>query len=184
MINEATVYEEIPNFYKIVHLNVFRRTPGVTFDNVPLGAFPRIDAVDRVIHQGEAVSPGPVGKVSRPWYMHTHQDDHLVVLAGVRSVEIYRREQGQVERFDVAPDFVRRDGRVVFEGPAMLIWPRGVFHRVRSGRAGSAAVNFAVHHRGIDMRTNFSIYALDTDTGEFSVLREGWLDQSQPPTTV
>ncbi len=184
MLNEVRVLEEVPGFYRIIPLNEFRRTPGVTFDNVPVKAFPGLGAIDRVIHEKEAVSPAAVEGVERPWYMHTHQDDHLVVLSGTRHVDIYTREQGRVETFSVGAEVVRRSGEVVFQGPAMLVWPRGVFHRVRSGAEGSAAVNFAVHHRGIDIRTNFNIYSLDTRTGDWRVLREGWRDQGQGPETT
>ncbi|MCJ7683554.1 MAG: hypothetical protein MUO68_04595 [Desulfobacteraceae bacterium] len=61
MINEMNVFKEIPGFYKIIPLNVLRNTPGVTFDNVPTQALPRIDAIDRVIHESSAISPGSVG---------------------------------------------------------------------------------------------------------------------------
>ena len=44
----------------------------------------------------------------------------------------------------------------------MLVWPRGVFHRVRSdAELGSASVNLATRYEGIDMKTNFSIYDID-----------------------
>ena len=82
MLNEARLIDEMEGLYRAVALNPFRRTAGVVFDNVPLEAFPRVDAVDRVVHGPDAISPGPVGDVARPWYMHTHQDDHLVVLQG------------------------------------------------------------------------------------------------------
>jgi hypothetical protein len=59
----------------------------------------------------------------------------------------------------------------------MLSWPTHVFHRVLSGPEGSAAVNLAYHHEGFDIRNNFSIYDLNTDTGDYSVIRAGHLDQ-------
>ena len=61
MINEMDVFKEIPGFYKTIPLNVLRNTPGVTFDNVPTQALSRIDAIDRVVHESNAISPGPVG---------------------------------------------------------------------------------------------------------------------------
>lgn len=179
MLNEARTIEEVAGLYRVVPLNVFRRTPGVFFDNVPTGAFPRISAIDRVIHVGNATSPGPVGKVERPWYMHTHQDDNLIVLHGVRYVELFTKKHDAIEHFTVAPEIIKHDDRVVYDGPAMLCWPRSVFHRVRSFEEGSVAINFAVHHDGIDMRSNFNIYDLDLVTGRFWVIREAHLDQ--PP---
>jgi len=176
--NDAEVFEEVSGLYKIIPLNVFRRTKGVAFDNVPTKAMTRIDAIDRVIHQSRAVSPGPVGEVARPWYMHTHQDDNLVVLHGMRIVDIYTKKHDRVETFEVSPDRIVKNGEVAFEGPGMLVWPRRVFHRVESLAEGSSAINFAVHYDGIDMRTNFNIYDLDPDTGEFRVIREGFKDQT------
>jgi len=172
------ILDEVPNLYRVVALRVLRRTPGVFFDCVPVSAFPRIDALDRVIHEGGACSPGAVGEVERPWYMHPHQDDNLIVLHGIRYVDIYTPGHGRVERFVVTPHRVERNGAVVVDGPAMLVWPRGVFHRVRScEKNGSASLNFAVHYEGFDIRTNFSIYDLDPATGEYQVIREGHLDQ-------
>ena len=156
----------------------FRKTPGVSFDILPKEIVPKVDAVDRVIHTKSAVSPGPVGNVALPWYMHPHQDDNLMVLQGVRHVEIYTRTHGKVESFEVTPDAIQQNGVTVYGGAALLVWPRGVFHRIKSGEQGSASVNLATHYQGIDMRTNFNIYDLDIETGEFEVIREGHLDQS------
>ena len=175
-INRSEILFEVPEFYRVIRLNPFRRTPGVWFDNVPTAALPRIDAIDRVIHERDALSPGPVAGVERPWYMHPCQDDNLVVLFGTRHVDIFRQGHG-VESFVVRPNRIERGGRVLVDGPAMLVWPRGVFHRIRSGEEGSASLNFAVHYPGIDMRTNFNIYDLDTATGRFTTIREGYLDQ-------
>ena len=103
MINEMSVFKAIPGFYKIIPLNVFRNTPGVVFDNVPTQALPRLDAIDRVIHESSAISPGPVGDVARPWYMHPYQDDNLVVLHGTRFVDIYIKKYGRIKSFEVTP---------------------------------------------------------------------------------
>ena len=176
-MNEAIVVDEVEHLYKIIELNLFRRTPGVAFDNVPMQALPRIDAIDRVIHDKGAVSPGPVGDVEHPWYMHPHQADNLIVLYGTRYVDIYTKKHGRMESFVVTPDRIEKNGKLIFDGPAMLVWPRGVFHRIISAAAGSASLNFAVHYDGIDMRTNFNIYDVDTATGSSRVIREGFQDQ-------
>jgi hypothetical protein len=172
------IIDEVPGLYRIIPFRVIRRTPGVVFDCIPLAAFPRIDALDHVIHQGGARSPGAVGDIESPWYMHTHQDDHLVVFHGTRHVDIYTKKHGKVESFVCRPAGVEKNGAVVHEGEAMLVWPRGVFHRIRSSeKDGSASLNFAVHYEGFDIRTNFNIYDLDTGTGECHVIRAGHLDQ-------
>ncbi len=178
-----TAIIEVPGLFKVVPFVPFRSTPGVTFDNLPTGLVKRVNAIDRVMHAREAQSPGPVDDVERPWYMHPNQDDNLVVLAGVRHVELYRKLHGEIERFTVTPDEIVHRDTVVHRGGAMLVWPRGVFHRIRSGPEGSASLNFAVHYPGIDMRTNFNIYDLDVTTGEFTVVREGFLDQRSSTTS-
>ncbi len=177
-MKDDTVFEEVPGLYRIIPLKMLRRTPGVSFDVVPGKVFSRIDACDRVLHAYGAISPGPVGAVERPWYMHPHQDDNLIVLHGTRHVDIYTPAHGKIESFVVTPHAVEKGNEVVFDGAAMLVWPRGVFHRIRSSdKEGSASLNFAVHYEGFNIRTNFSVYDLDPETGEYRVIREGHLDQ-------
>lgn len=132
--------------------------------------------MDRVLHDKGAHSPGPVGDVERPWYMHPFQDDNLIVLHGVRHVDIYTKKQG-IAHFTVTPSQIYHEERLIYDGAAMLVWPRGVFHRIISDEEGSASLNFAVHYEGIDMRTNFNIYDLDMETGKFHTIREGFKDQ-------
>lgn len=177
MTVKPSIIKEIPGLYRIIPLRVFRRTPGVFFDLVPMELLPRIDGIDRVIHEHGALSPGPLGNVDHPWYMHCYQEDNLLVLHGTRYVDIYTQKHGKVERFIVSTDMVKHNDDVIFNGPSMLVWPCGVFHRIRSGETGSASLNFAVRHEGFDIRTNFSIYDLDTESGEFRMIREGHLDQ-------
>lgn len=177
MLPDYDVLEEIPGLYRVVPLVPFRRTAQVVFDFAPMAALPRIDAIDRVMHESGAMSPGPVGPVERPWYMHTHQDDNLMVLHGTRHVDVYTKQHGRVESFVVRPERIEREGHILFDGPAMLVWPRGVFHRIRSEQDGSASVNFAVHYEGFDIATNFNIYDLDTKTGTCKTIRDGFKDQ-------
>ena len=171
------VIEEIKGLYKIIKLKEFRRTKGVAFDVMVKSMVPPIHAIDRVLHTSSAVSPGAIGDVERPWYMHTHQEDNLFVLHGKRYVELYNQEHGKVEKFVVTPDYIEHNGERVVEGGAVLIWPTYVFHRVVSADEGSASINLATHLEGIDMKTNFNIYDLDTETGQYWLLREGYKDQ-------
>ena len=172
------VIKEVKGLYRIIPLKNFRRTPGVHFDVIPKKLLPRIDGIDRVIHTDGAISPGPVGGVVRPWYMHTHQDDNLLVLHGVRYVELYTHDAGRILQFTVRPDQVIFEGQAVSEEACMLVWPRGVFHRVQSDpELGSASVNLATRYEGIDMETNFSIYDIDFDARTHRVIRRGNLDQ-------
>ncbi len=177
MEQNVEICKEVEGFYRIIPLQPFRRTANVSFDVIPRNAMQEIHALDRVIHQQSAVSPGPVGEVERPWYMHPCQDDNLVVLHGTRVVDIFSRQHGRVETFEITPDQLRQGDTVVYDGPAMLVWPRLIFHRIQSLAEGSASLNLAVHYDGFDIRTNFNIYDLDTETGRFTTLREGHLDQ-------
>ncbi|MBM3956807.1 MAG: hypothetical protein FJ313_02000 [Gemmatimonadetes bacterium] len=176
---EATgdVIREVPGLYQVIRFVPLRRTKSVAFDWLPLREIGRIDAIDRVMHGPGAFSPGSVGEVERPWYMHPHQDDHLLVLHGTRHVEIYTAAHGRIERFIAEPDRIEMNGELLYDGPAVLVWPRGVFHRIISGESGSASVNLATHHEGFDIRTNFNVYDLDPATGRFECIREGHLDQ-------
>lgn len=172
------IHSEKPGFWRILLLKPFRKTPGVSFDIVPMEYLPKIDGIDRVVHDHSAISPGPVLGVERPWYLHPHQEDNLIVLQGKRMVDIYSAKYGRVEHFDVEPDKIWHDGKLVCDQSAMLVWPVNVFHRIVSGEKGSVSLNFAVRLPGFDIKTNFSIYDLDPATGEYGVLREGWKDQS------
>jgi hypothetical protein len=174
---DSPIVAEEPGFWRIVRLRQFRRTEGVGFDVMPMEVLPRIDGIDRVLHARHAVSPGPVGEVARHWYVHSHQEDNLLVLQGRRTAEIYTLRHKRVEAFAVTPDRVERNGVVVCDGPAMVVWSVNVFHRITTGDEGSASVNFAVRHPGFDIHTAFDVYELDTGTGEHRRIREGRLDQ-------
>ena len=96
----------------------------------------------------------------------------------MRSIDLYSPEYGRVEHFTVTADNVCRGNEVCYTGAAMLVWPCGVFHRIVScPEQGSSSVNFAAHTDGFDIRTNFNIYDLDTESGQFKVIRAGHLDQ-------
>ncbi len=95
----ARILEEVKGLYKIIEFDTFRKTPGVTFDMIPVHLFDHIDSIDRVLHEHKAISPSPFGDVLRPWYMHEFQEDNLIVLHGKRYVDIYTVEHGKVEKF-------------------------------------------------------------------------------------
>lgn len=173
------ILEEVKNLYKIITLKEIRRTDKVKFDALDVSQMPHIDGFDRVIHEPNAISPGCVGTVKYPWYMHPHQEDNLMVLAGTRYIDIYTPEHGEIEHFSVTADKVCRGNEICYTGAAMLVWPRNVFHRIRScPQYGSASVNFAVRFEGFDIKTNFNIYDINADTGKFKVIRAGHLDQN------
>jgi hypothetical protein len=167
--------------YRIIPLRVLRRTSGVKFDELVPSDIPKIDGIDRVIHGPNSISPGPVEEVTpvvtRPWYMHTAQDDNLLVLQGTRYVDIYCPKQKKQASFVVTPDKIYKNDKLYYDGPAMVVWPSGIFHRIISGVNGSISVNFATRNKGFDLADNFNIYKLCTTTGEYSLLKDGIEDQ-------
>lgn len=168
---------EVKGLYKVVHLKRFRETKGVRFDIMPSELLEGVVGVDRVIHESNAVSPGSIGDVKRPWYMHPHQGDNLLVLHGERHVDLYSVEHGAIESFVVTNNEIYKNGELLFKGPAMLVWPPYVFHRVESKEQGSASLNFAYREPEFDVDHNFSIYDVNIETGEFKVIRVGKEDQ-------
>ena len=174
----STVIDEVEGFYKVIALQPLRKTEGVSFDYIPMEHIGSVEGIDRVVHKADAISPNPVGEVQRPWYMHTHQHDNLLVLDGIRYVDIYSPKIGKILTFSVSAEQVLLNGVVLYDGPAMLVWPTEVFHRVQSCKeTGSKTVNFAHREAGFDVKTAFNIYDVNTTTGEYHCIREGHLDQ-------
>lgn len=170
---ERHVY--IENLCFILPLNTLRTTPNVDFYSVE-GVFEGLAGIDLVVHEKGGKSPTIAGDDTWYWYMHTDQEDKLVVHSGRRMVELYSIAHGQVERFEVSPNAIFHNGEQIFEGAAILGWGEDVFHRVHSPD-GSISTNYATRSAGFDIDTNFNIYNLDPETGDFSVARIGAEDQ-------
>lgn len=168
---------EVKGLYKVIDLVKLRKTDGVVFDIIPEELLTNLSGVDRVIHKSNAVSPGGIGNVERPWYMHKYQSDNLVVLNGERHIDLYSKEHGNIEHFIVTRDKIYKNGEILCDYPAVLTWPPYVFHRVESKEIGSASINFAQRTDGFNLKDNFNIYDLDEKTGKYQVLREGHKDQ-------
>jgi len=173
----STIVKEVKGLYSIIKLKLFRQTPGVIFDLYPMETLSHISSIDRVLHEKSANSPGSVDNVDISWYMHPNQEDHLMVLFGERHVWLYNKDHGKVEEFIVRPNEIYHNGELVIKGGAVLTWPTNVFHRIKSGKNGSASLNLATHTEGFDIKTNFNIYDLNTKTGEYNLLRYGYEDQ-------
>ncbi len=173
-------------FYEIIPLKKFRKTNKVSFYNVPI--VNDLKAIDLVIHEESAFSPGKVGNVERPWYYHPSQIDNLFVTFGTRIVDLYKiGESDNIITFKVTPNsisqiFYSPDGNIekenlLIDEPSILKWNTKVFHRVETGKQGSASVNLAAHLDGFDIKTNFNVYSLDIKNQTFEVLRQGFKDQ-------
>lgn len=163
--------------YRIIPLRILRRTEGVKFDEIVPSDIPIINGIDKVIHGPNSISPGPIENVKRPWYMHTHQDDNLMVLLGTRFVDIYDVKTKTKASFIVTPDKIYKNEKLYCDYPAMIVWPSGIFHRIISGPEGSISINFATRHKGFDLKNNFNIYNLDVATGNHELVKDGYEDQ-------
>jgi len=163
--------------YRLIPLRTLRRTHGVKFDEMVPSDIPKIDGIDRVIHGPNSISPGPVGNIKRPWYMHSGQDDNLMVLQGERYIDIYEPNTKKSASFIVSPDKIYKNDKLYYDGAAMIVWPAGVYHRIISGSGGSISLNFATRAKEFDLDNNFNIYDLDKNTGKSKLLRKGIEDQ-------
>ena len=167
----------VPGVAYFIPLAALRQTPKVNFHALPHDLVKEIAAIDRVEHDVGAYSPIAKDRPElRAWYMHPHQEDNLLVLRGKRDIDLYTIKHGVVERFQATPHAIQHNGKTVFEGPALLGWGTHVFHRVTSPD-GSVSMNFARHFDGFNIKDNFNIYELNTETGEYTTVREGHLDQ-------
>ncbi len=161
----------------IIPLKEIRSTPNVEFHSIPGLLGEGVDAIDRVEHAPGAFSPSIKDEPElRPWYMHPDQEDNLIVFHGKRVVDLYTKEHGKRERFEVTQKGVSHDGDQIYAGPCIFGWYINVFHRVHSPE-GSMSMNFARHFSDFDLMTNFNIYTLNEETGEYEILREGYKDQ-------
>ena len=165
------------HMYRIIPLRTLRRTSGVKFDEIVPSDIPKIHGIDRVIHGPNAISPGPVGNVKRPWYMHPNQEDNLMVLQGTRFIDIYDQKTRCKSSFIVTPEQVYKNGKLYCNYPAMVVWPANIFHRIISGPEGSISVNFSTRLKGFNLSDNFNIYNLDTYSGDYLLLKDGSDDQ-------
>lgn len=165
------------DFFEVQKLKTFRSTPGVSFDLYPSSEIQNINSIDRVIHKKEASSPCKIGNVLKPWYMHPNQEDHLMVLYGERSVDLFDPKTKQFVNLIVSPDKIFLNGKMLYDNACILVIKRGIFHRVTSGKSGSSSINFAKHFENFDLNSNFHIYDLNLETCEFTIIREGFKDQ-------
>tara|TARA_B100000989_G_scaffold220428_1_gene168257 strand:+ start:58 stop:588 length:531 start_codon:yes stop_codon:yes gene_type:complete len=157
-----------------------RNTARVKFHEIVPSDIPKVDGLDRVVHEPYATSPGPVTDVQdvkRPWYMHPAQDDNLLVLQGERFVDVFCSKSKTLASFIVTPEKIYKNDKLYHDAPAMIVWPAGIFHRILTGASGSISLNFATRKPGFDMNDNFNIYNLDVTTGNHLLLRDGKDDQ-------
>jgi len=155
---------------------MLRHTNKVDFFIVP-EIVKKLSSIDQVRHQPGAFSPSmPDNDQDRPWYMHTDQEDNLLVFHGTRQVDLFTKKHGKIETFEATPDGLKHGDKIIYDKPCIFGWPTHVFHRVSSPE-GSISTNFALRSDGFDLRTNFNIYDVNIENGDFRVVRDGYLDQ-------
>ena len=94
-----------------------------------------------------------------------------------RYVDIYDPKTKNKASFVITPDKVYKNNKLYYDGPAMVVWPAGIFHRIITGEEGSISINLATRTQNFDLETNFNIYKLNTNTGEKELLKQGVDDQ-------
>lgn len=168
---------KVEGFYSIKPLKLFRKTKGVLFDIIPKELVAKISSIDRVLHDKHAISPGPINGVERPWYMHFHQQDNLVVLHGYRIIELFSLNLDKKLIFKIYPNKILCNDEILLDEGVVLTWEENIFHRIISGEEGSASINFAVRSEGFDVKNNFDIYSLDEKLKTYKSIRKGFKDQ-------
>ena len=103
--------------------------------------------------------------------------DPIVFLQGTRYIDIFCPKKRERATFVITPDKVYKNDKLYYDGPAMVVWPAGIFHRIITGEEGSISVNFASRTKNFDLSTNFNIYDLNVYSGEYRLLRDGSEDQ-------
>lgn len=165
----------IPNLCFIIPLDKLRKTPNVDFESIPM--IDNLSSLDLVEHQIDAYSPSIKWNNNlRPWYMHPYQIDNLLVFKWTRLIELYTKQHTQIEKFEVKPNIIKHNGKIIYKWKAIFGRYTKVFHRVYSPK-GSTSINLAQHIDWFDIKTNFNIYDLNTQTNNVSLLRKWQLDQ-------
>ena len=88
------------------------------------------------------------------------------------------RQANNVEKVCiVTSDKVYKNDKLYFDGPAMIVWPAGIFHRIISGDEGSISINMSTRNNNFNLDDNFNIYDLNIYSGEYRILKDGSEDQ-------
>ena len=160
--------------FHIIPLKQLRHTDCVDFEIMSL--YDEFNWIDIVKHCPWAHSPGAINWKWNYWYMHPYQEDNLITLHWNRIIELYNKDHWKVEKFDISYEWIKRNWKLVLKWPGILWWPTNVFHRNYSPK-WSIAMNFAVRGDNFNIDTEFNIYDLNTQTGDYKVARLWKLDQ-------
>jgi len=171
---DERIIQKKDGFWHILPSEILRKTDKVDFDSVPVHE--KTLNIERVAHQPGALSPGKIGEVECPWYMHPHQEDNLMTIVGVRKVELFNPNTKEYGLFEVSADWIKLDNKIIFEGFGVLGWCTGIFHR-NSSSEGSVSMNLGVRFDGFNIDTEFNIYDIDMETRKVKFLQKGSIGQ-------
>lgn len=168
------ISHKIDGLFHIIPFTLLRHTESVDFHSIPF--LDHVNSMERVFHGAGAKSPWKVWDVAEGWYMHPSQEDNLITLDGYRIVELYTPKHGKVETFEISANYIKWNGKIVLDGPGILGWPTGVFHR-NSSLIPSASLNLWIRYEWFDVDTEFNIYDVDTENGDVHMIRKWSEDQ-------
>ena len=131
---------------KFCPTTIFRETTKVTFFDAGIES---TNGCDIVIHSGEAISP-PNKFKDEQYYVHAHQIDHNLVIAGERT-------------FILLNPLWDEPHHVIYLNRSMgaLEIPIGTYHRSISGKEGSIVLNQPIRDKFFDSSKEFVPKKLD-----------------------
>ena len=131
---------------KFLPTTIFRETHKVTFFDAGIDS---TNGCDVVIHSGEAISP-PDKLKDEQYYVHNHQIDHNLVIAGERT-------------FVLINPLWDEPHHVIYLNRSMgaLEIPVGTYHRSISGKKGSIVLNQPTRDKFFDPAKEFIPQKLD-----------------------
>ena len=130
--------------FEIVSYKKFRDTPSVRFFDITV---PESNVRDLVVHQGPAISPPDSDRGYWQFYLHPHQEDNLLAIAGGRTfylVNFTWNYPYHIVRLETDREILRI--------------PRGTFHRSVSDKNGSTVMNQAVRDVEATVASEFRVY--------------------------
>ncbi len=170
------VTEKVEWLFHIIPFKLLRHTENVDFHSIPY--LDHINAMDRVIHLRWAFSPWKVWNIEKWWYMHPFQEDNLITMDWVRTVELCHPDYSnwKIETFEIAKNYIKHNWKIVCDWPGILGWPTGVFHR-NSSKEGSSSLNLWIRYKWFNVNTEFNIYDINFKNNKIDMIRKGSLDQ-------
>ncbi|MGB3492381.1 MAG: hypothetical protein WBA57_06620, partial [Elainellaceae cyanobacterium] len=149
---------------ELISYKQFRNTPGVKFFDITVN---QSNARDLVAHDGPATSPNNSATGHWQFYLHPHQEDNLLALAGGRT--FYLVNFAWEQPFHIV--------RLEADGDILRI-PPGTFHRSVSDPDGSIVLNQAVRDTQAVVTREFRVY----NSGEIPKLLEVTSQMAPRPT--